>query len=74
MEIVKWFIMGFAWGTGVGFLITFISIRIGLKKQEEERKLFAELDRKVYLHACGYDEKECQETHLPGDCPLCGAV
>lgn len=73
MEIIKWFIMGFAWGMAIGFLITFVAITIGLKNRRKEKRLFDELDRKVYLQACGYDEKECLENHLPGDCPLCGA-
>lgn len=26
-----------------------------------------------YLEECGFSPDECKESHLPGDCPLCGA-
>lgn len=73
MDAIKWFIMGFAWGTVVGFLTTFISIKFGLRRQRKEKQLFDRLNHRTYLHVCGYDEDECLEHHLPGDCPLCGA-
>lgn len=33
------------------------------------------IERENILNAIeiGYDPRECQECHLPGDCPLCGA-
>ena len=26
------------------------------------------------LEKCGFAPRECRESHLAGDCPLCGAV
>jgi len=28
---------------------------------------------KAHLKQCGFTPDECEECHLPGDCPLCGA-
>ena len=69
MEITKWIIMAFAYGMVAGMLITFLALKLGLKRQKREDKIF----RKLELKLCGFDEEECAKHHLPGDCPLCGA-
>lgn len=54
-----------------------------MTKQEEIRERTKELvwqkvnqvvayeDRKNAIE-CGFSPDECSESHLPGDCPLCG--
>lgn len=69
MGTTAWFLMGLAWGMGIGSLIMFFSIRLGIKSQKKEAALFRKLDLKL----AGFDEEECKDHHLPGDCPLCGA-
>lgn len=69
MATAAWFMMGLAWGMAIGSLIMFFSIRLGTKREKKEAALFRKLDLKL----SGFDEEECRECHLPGDCPLCGA-
>ena len=69
METAAWFMMGLAWGIGIGSAIMFFSIRLGIKRGKREATLF----RRLNLKFAGFDEEECKEHHLPGDCPLCGA-
>lgn len=69
MGIIGWTMMGFAYGMVVGMLITLVSFKMGLRAQRKEKELFEKLDLKL----CGLDKEECEECHLPGDCPLCGA-
>lgn len=50
-----------------------------LAKQERRRieRSIPKIEAKykpTYLEQCGYSPKECEECHLPGDCPLCGAT
>ena len=49
----------------------------GLKVWANEWSLPVELRAydKTYIleYESGYDPKECEESHLSGDCPLCGA-
>lgn len=45
--------------------------------RELQCKLADEVVRReedLYAIECGFDPKECQEMHLPGDCPLCGGA
>jgi len=69
------FIMGFAWGVGLVIIILFSVdawLRGGKRRARKQReKELAE--KQLDLTAYGYDLKECEECHLPGDCPLCGA-
>lgn len=69
MGTTAWFVMGLAYGMTIGFVITLISIKLGVRSQKKEAALFRKLDLKY----AGFDEEECEEYHLAGDCPLCGA-
>lgn len=69
MGISAWFIMGLAYGMVIGFIITLFSTRLAIKRKKKEMALLRRLD----LKSLGFDEEECREHHLPGDCPLCGA-
>lgn len=69
ITIIGWFMMGFAWGAVVIFLVMLISVKLALREQKRERQIFRKLDMKLI----GFDRDECKECHLPGDCPLCGA-
>ena len=65
------FIMGFTWGMGLTLLVL-ISLDIRLRR--ERQKVKQEKEKPTFLFIdYGYDPKECEECHLPGDCPLCGA-
>lgn len=67
--VTGWVMTGFAWGTVVGMLITLVSVKLGLRAQRREKEIFRKLDLKLI----GLNKEECEECHLPGDCPLCGA-
>ena len=55
--------------------------RLPENEQEEtirglQQKVAAKIvEREDYLNAIelGFDPNECEDSHLPGDCPLCGA-
>lgn len=38
-----------------------------------DREIEREVGQHTYLKECGFSPNECNEYHLPGDCPLCGA-
>jgi len=58
------FIMGFAFGVALTILLALI-VEKRVRRERQERK-------QLYFDDYGYDPKECEECHLPGDCPLCG--
>ena len=70
------FIMGFAWGIGLTiiFVLTVDTwLRSGRRRDREKREREQiEVEQRLKIDNCGYDPKECDECHLPGDCPLCG--
>ena len=50
-----------------------------MTKQEEIKKLIWQKVNQVVTYEdrenaieCGFSPDECSESHLPGDCPLCG--
>lgn len=47
-------------------------LREGNKALRRELKKY-EWEPTVYELECGFNRRECELTHLPGDCPLCGA-
>jgi len=62
------FIMGFAWGIGLTVIfVVSLDKWLRRKRRKERQPIFLFTDY-------GYDRKECEESHLPGDCPLCGGV
>ena len=42
-----------------------------MRKQDKKERDKAEERR--YMIECDFSPSECAESHLPGDCPLCGA-
>ena len=56
------FVMGFAWG-----VVALLALTI-FYWQWDARHRPTSINYKDY----GFDPKECETTHLPGDCPLCG--
>jgi len=59
--------------------IAFLLFLLTVQKHYLERRvkrLKAKLDEaniKYDVALLGFDPVECEECHLPGDCPLCGA-
>lgn len=47
--------------------------RLRIKLTEKQRQSEPKKEHNSLLIA-GYDPIECAELHLPGDCPLCGAM
>ena len=47
--------------------------RLEAKLGEANRGL-EEANRRCDVSLLGFDSVECDECHLPGDCPLCGAT
>jgi len=71
------FVLGFAWGMGltlIAVLAIDARLRSGRRRDREKREREqAEIEQQLKITDYGYDLKECEECHLPGDCPLCGA-
>lgn len=42
-------------------------------KLEEAKRMCDEANRRYDVTLLGFDPVECEEHHLRGDCPLCGA-
>lgn len=71
-------IIGILGGLVAGALST---LRINCKAEEEVSRKMATvfskvlmgLRKEIYLRKYGLSQIECDECHLPGDCPLCGA-
>lgn len=48
-----------------------------IRQQKKIRVLEAEIrhtKHNQYFRELGYDPDECEDCHLPGDCPLCGGI
>ncbi len=46
------------------------------RQERKIKRLQTEVDHfkhSKYLREYGYDQDECEDLHLAGDCPLCGA-
>lgn len=78
MNIWFWGILGGLSGLLLGALLTLW----GNYKAEEETnnemamvfsKAVVKLRDEIYWREYGFSPIECEEFHLPGDCPLCGA-
>ena len=67
MNIWLWIIISILAGLLTGACCTlWINYKVDKDIEEEVRHI-------VYLRECGYSPNECRDSHLPGDCPLCGA-
>ena len=70
------FIMGFAWGMGLTIIVVLVVdawLRSGRRQDREKREREQlETEKQTKSTIYGWDYKECEECHLPGDCPLCG--
>ena len=69
MEIVYFILMAVVGFTIIYYQLSDNKLRRKIRHLETRIKHYAEHN---YLRDYGYDSDECEDCHLPGDCPLCG--
>lgn len=73
MNDIWWLLLG---AIPIACLVFVVSIENRYLRRRVER-LQAKLDESNLRHKAillDYDFIECEECHLPGDCPLCGGI
>jgi len=47
-------------------------VLIGERRERKGQERAERMAWNRYLRESGFDPDECEQSHLPGDCPLCG--